>query len=152
MYKKTPAVAPVAVCSKWEDLFDLCIPWKKVFTNIYTTTFDVSIRIIQLKIIYNYLPTKKRLKKWGIQQCDLCRVCEEEEESDLHLFWYCKEVALFWFRVGQWISTYSPSFYSCPLVIMLGDLRDEIEGKDLNNIISMIGKAFIFKATKKNVN
>lgn len=32
---------------------------------------------------------------------------------------------------------------------MFGDLKDDEERKDLNNIIIMMGKAYIFKATKK---
>lgn len=33
---------------------------------------------------------------------------------------------------------------------MFGDLRDDEEGKDLNNIILMMGKAYGFKATQRN--
>lgn len=67
--------------------------------------------------------------------------CEEEEESDFHLLWYCKEAALFTY--------YNSYIYSCHLTIMFGDLRDDEEGKDLNNII-MTGKQIYLKLQIKH--
>ncbi len=53
----------------------------------------------------------------------------------MHLFWYCKEVALFWIKTEEWISVYNTHFCSCPLTVMLGDLKDGVEGRHLNNTI-----------------
>ena len=133
---------PYPVHIKWESLIDCPIPWKNVFNLIYQTTLDSSSRYFQIKLIYNFLATKRMLKVWGIEQSDLCRFCKEETESTAHLFWYCPVVAKFWTQVEKDLC--KKHRLSLDLgKVLLGDLEEK--DKSFNNIVILLGKMFIFK-------
>ena len=133
---------PYQVHIKWESLIDCPIPWKNVFNLIYQTILDSSSRYFQIKLIYNFLATKRMLKVWGIEQSDLCRFCKEETESTPHLFWYCPVVAKFWTQVEKDLC--KKHRLSLDLgKVLLGDLEEK--DKSFNNIVILLGKMFIFK-------
>lgn len=62
------------------------------FTSIAITTPAVSIRMLKLKCICQV----GKCSKMGHRKVWLLLFCEEDEELDIHLFWYYKEVAVFW--------------------------------------------------------
>lgn len=86
---------------------------------------DASVRILQLQPTHGYLSMGKMLKTMGIQQCGLYRLCDEEKETIIHLFRFCREAVSFWTEVEKWVS------------------RDCKKGQNVNNI--MMGKLCIFK-------
>ena len=143
MSSKDLRAIPYRIHSKWENLFDVPIPWNQVFNLIYKTTLDSYSRYFQFKLIYNYLATKKMLNVWGIEQTNLCRFCEEEIESSPHLFWYCSTVALFWSNVQKLFSDNNKTLTLDIFRIIMGDL--EGENRTINNKVILFGKIFIFK-------
>ncbi len=86
---------------KWEGILDCPVPSKLVCALIYKATVDTFTRYFQLKIIYNFLATRKMLNLWGIRETDRCRFCCIEPESTAHLFWYCHIVSAFWQEVQK---------------------------------------------------
>ncbi len=82
-YLTSRSLCLIPYCShkKCEDIFDCPVPWRQVFKLIYKTTTDATTRFFQLKILYNFLPTRKMLKIWGIAESDECRVCFMESAS-----------------------------------------------------------------------
>ena len=139
---------PHKFCNFWENQFDTPIDWNKVFNLIYITTVDSKLRMLQIKIIYKYLPTKKMLNIWGIEESGSCRFCSAEEEDLLHLFWYCPVVAHFWETVHRWIGPSTKNFRTSPDIVLLGDLK--MGGNGLNNIVILLAKAFIFRSQNMN--
>ncbi len=66
-----------------------------MFKLIYKTIIIVSARFLKFKIIHKFLPTRNRIKIWGIAESDECRFCLIEFESSEYLFWYCHVVSAF---------------------------------------------------------
>lgn len=148
LYNRDLCAIPHKFCNFWEEHFDTPIPWSNVFNSIYSTTVDSKLRMFQLKIIYTFLPTRKMLNIWGIEDSRICRFCGIEEEDLLHIFWYCPVVAQFWISVQKWLCPISKNFSISPEVVVLGDFG--MGGNNLHNILILLAKAFVFKA--QNVN
>ena len=142
MWTKPLLATPFTMFEKWESLIDCPLPWNKIFNLIYITTPDAESRYFQIKLLYNFLATKKMLTIWQIEQCNLCRFCQDEPESSDHLFWYCPLVAQFWSQVERHLSKRNHLNLDLRKVIF-GDL-EEANGL-LNNIIILLGKIFIFR-------
>ena len=116
-------VFPHTICSYWEDEFNTLIPWKQFFRSLYKT-IDSYSRIFQLKIFYKITATKKQLTRFNILQPSLCRFCNEEEEDQLHLFFYCPYVANLWTEIQNWLGPLDISFEYTPLIIVLGVIHE----------------------------
>ncbi|XP_010520643.1 PREDICTED: uncharacterized protein LOC104799701 [Tarenaya hassleriana] len=48
------------------------------------------------QVMQQRLPTRDRLRRWGLQTDEKCVLCGEEEESHLHLFFECSYSANIW--------------------------------------------------------
>ena len=125
------------------------IPWKQLFRTIYKTTIDSYSRIFQLKIFYKIIATKKKLYCCNIAQSPVCRFCNDEEEDQMHLFFYCPYVASFWTSIQNWLKPLNICFKFVPLNVIFGD-PDENCPQIMNTII-LLGKIFIFK-TQSRIN
>ena len=66
------------------------------------------------------------LKIWGIADDNTCRFCGEEEEDIMHLFWYCPDVALFWYHLSIWLSEQGLVLSLSPMHIMWGFQEEQI--------------------------
>ena len=122
------------------SLFDVPIPWHRVYELIYKTTQDSRLRAFQL----NVFSTNKMLNIWGIQSSQLCRFCCEDKESIDHLFWYCPQVACFWSQVQEWLKMHNIDLKLTLEIVLLGDL--ERPGQSINNTLILLVKVFIFNS------
>ena len=84
---------------------------------------------------------------WGIESSANCRFCQEVEETVEHLFWYCSTTGIFWLEVQKWLTKYNIQLHIDMFTILLGKLS---ETEDLQNIIILLGKMFLFKSKCKN--
>ena len=64
---------PCWLQNSWEEMFDVLIPWYRVYELIYKTTQDSRLRAFQLKWLYGNLAIDKMLNIWGIKSSKLCR-------------------------------------------------------------------------------
>ena len=140
LIKQSLKVAPYNTYGKWEDTFDCPLPWEKIFELIYKTTVDVQNRFFQIKIIYNFLPTRKMLKLWNMAETDDCRFCYQESESTLHLFWHCHIVSLFWKDVEEMCLETGLSLKLDFISVLLGEF---VDSNELVNLTIGLGKRFI---------
>ena len=130
--------------NSWEEIFDVLIPWYRVYELIYKTMQDSRLRAFQLKWFYRILATNKMLNIWGIKSSKLCRFGCEDTESIDHLFWYCSQVACFWSQVQEWLKIHSIDLKLTLEIVLLGDL--ERPGQSITNILILLVKVFIFNS------
>lgn len=139
---------PYKFFNKWECLLDIPLPWEQVFQTLYKTTLDNKTRYFQFRLIYKYLETKKMLYIWGIESSPNCRFCQEEEETIEHLFWYCSTAGLFWLEVQKWLIKYNIQLNIDMFIVLLGN---QTETEDIQNIIILLGKMFLFNSKDKSI-
>lgn len=144
LYNDLLITYPYKTFKKWEDLLDQPIPWERVFRTIYQTSIDARSRLFQIKILYNFLPTNKMLKVWGLQESDKCRFCLAEVESSDHLFWYCHVVASFWGAVEQLLMDMNVNCHLSLYSVVLGFL-EQSKWNETINLVILLAKKFIFK-------
>lgn len=94
--------------------------------------------------MYKFLPAQKMLSIW-VQQSS-SGIFYEDEESILHLMWYCYIFASFWDQVQKWILGYNKDYIINLETVILGDLSSR--KPDISNSVILFGKAFI---TKKGI-
>ena len=125
---------------KWEGIFDCPLPWEQIFKLVYKTTVDVQNQYFQIKMIYNFLPTRKMLKIWKLEETDDCRFGCQESESTLHLVWCCPTVALFWGEVEKMCLQNGLFLKLDPVSVMFGEFT---QCNDLVNLIIILGKQLL---------
>ena len=91
------------------------IYWSSVFKRNLTFIGDLRLREINFKLLYNLLPVRNNLFKWGIaddKYCPHCHVIEDVVhafvECDLNkrFFIYVKRVVMYTFNVDIHVNTY----------------------------------------------
>ena len=65
---------PYRLINGWEEMFDVPIPWYRVYELIYKTTQDSRLCALQLKLLYRILATNKMLNIWGIQLIEALQI------------------------------------------------------------------------------
>jgi hypothetical protein len=128
---------PYRLQNSWEEIFNVPIPWYRVYELIHKTTQDSRLRAFQLKLLYRILATKM-LNIWGKNSSKRCRFCCEDTESMDHLFWYCPQ-ACFWSQVQEWLKMHSIDLKLTIEIVLLGDLEISITNK-----LILLVKVFIF--------
>ena len=97
--KLSKITIPEKAQSKWEhDVQFVNHPcaWEKVYKALHSTTNDVKLRWLQIRIIHRILPTNRLLNLFGIKESSKCERCSSPTETILHLFWECKSSKEFW--------------------------------------------------------
>jgi hypothetical protein len=54
-------------------------------------------------VLQNRLWTTDRLRKWGWDNCGLCPLCKQTEESNNHLFVHCRFTVRIWEQLRDWL-------------------------------------------------
>ena len=88
---------------------------------------DADDRNIWFKIKHKILPTKDKLKMYGITKDDICPMCKTNVETIEHLFINCTEHAEAWLFVENLIRKYTSNMLFC-----LDDVK-RILGVELEN-------------------
>ena len=114
--------------NSWEEMFDVPIPWYRVYELIYKTTQDSRLCAFQTLCFSSQLFT----------------FCFEDTESIDHLFWYCPQVACFWSQVQEWLKMHSIDLKLTLELVVLGDL--ERPGQSITDILILLVKVFIFNS------
>ena len=101
------------LCAKlvaWEQEFGTVIHYQdflKCFADIQHVTNITKYRSFQYRLLQRAIITNTHLKHWGIVQSNLCTFCNEEKETYLHIFIYCKKVAVVWMDMEERINIYT---------------------------------------------
>ena len=75
----------------------------KMHLSIYVVTNISKYRSFQYRLLQRGLVTNIQLKKWGMEENDLCYFCQKHRETLLHLFWECEEVQALWKQVVDFL-------------------------------------------------
>ena len=131
---------------RWEtDLqqpLERLIVWRNRFTVSFSATLDTKIRTFQFKFLHRRIATNHFLCKIGIKPSPICNLCNNAEQTLLHLFFYCEKVHSFWQKVNQWFESIALLF--SPLTCL--DICFGIDTKKtLINTVILYAKQFIFR-------
>ena len=69
---------------------------KSVFKQICYNIQDNSLIRFQYRLINRILGTKDLLCKMSLEESNMCRICQYETESLVHLFVHCSHVVNLW--------------------------------------------------------
>ena len=62
------------------------VEWGLIFTHTHEPTVNRQIREFQYKLLHNVIPTNVFLAWCKLVDCDKCSLCNECEETYIHLF------------------------------------------------------------------
>lgn len=118
------------------------------FSEIYASSIMTKIRNFQFRLIHRIMGINSKLYKWGIVESNKCCLCQQEEETYIHLFWYCPKVVQFWKKIKDWIKLNSDTEINfSPAEILLGTPQ-EIE--PVVDMVFTIGKMVIYYCKMNN--
>ena len=91
LYKLLPSKMSLSnTCSLyWENKFNFQADWASVFSHNLAHIKENKLREFNLKLLYNLLPVRSNLFKWGLISDDLCPSCKIKEDI-VHAFIECK--------------------------------------------------------------
>lgn len=92
--------------NRWEHKLSVTFTNKKFFTffkNIYTTTICTKFRDFQYRLLTGSLVTNRMLLLWKIKDSDLCTLCLDAIEDEIHLFCQCSRIQSLWLDLKEFI-------------------------------------------------
>ena len=73
----------------WENKVNFQVDWASVFKHNLVHITENKLREFNLKLLYNLLPVRSNLFKWGLISDELCPNCKVKENT-VHAFVECK--------------------------------------------------------------
>ena len=142
---KTAVVSrPIKAQTKWEQELQISqVSWPLVFKSLFSSTRDVKLKWLQLRILHRILPTNRSLRLFGIKESSKCERCSDPEETIYHVFWDCMYSKRFWARLQERLCLTQPL---TPEEIILGNVNKK--GKWAAAPLRMcilLGKQFIWQ-------
>jgi hypothetical protein len=137
--------APAGVV-KWNNFFNN-LSWTKIFYLCHKTTVDCQLKWFQLRLIYRALPTNRYLFLRKIVQSASCSICNNGEETIIHLMWHCEHVNMFWKDLQELIVTkcsHVTNFRFSEVLVLFGVQENMYTDKALDFII-LLAKFYIYK-------
>ena len=77
------------------------IKWKCIYLITRCVTSDNNLRIFQYKILNNVLYLNEGLLKLKIVSSSLFSFCNSENETPIHLFYFCNQTKSLWFKLQE---------------------------------------------------
>ena len=138
--------------TKWEGDLGLEIDnnmWRNIYKACFFTIRDNTCIWLQYRIIKRILGTNYYLKKTKISDSDLCRNCNKEIETLVHLFYDCNKVSILWSNIRHWIeSKTNITLHWDKMMYTVGYSLCDANFYPLNFIL-MIVRQYIFKCALK---
>ena len=129
---------------KWETLLkNQDLNWKKIYTNVISSTIDIKLRNFQYKFIHRITPTNKLLFKQNIIGYNLCDFCSANIETLEHLFWECTTVQTFWTNLKNRCNYLNINIKIDLTSICFGEIGNTVLTK-ASNFILFCAKYYIF--------
>ena len=132
---------------KWNKDLKLNIDnstWKSIFKQNFYNIQDNSLIWFQYRLIHRILGTKDLLRKMQLEDSNICRICQCETESLMHLFVHCSHVVNLWSSLESLIysSTCKRLVFSQEDII-LGYLYNDNNYYPVNTIIAVTKLYFL---------
>ena len=119
---------------------------KNIFRNCFFSIQDNGLIWFQYKLIHRL--TDAYLYKIGLSETTFCRLCNEYEETLVHLFVSCQKSINLWTDVKSWVSkkaNYGINYY--PATLIFGHWGATVSNMSINTII-MTCKFYILKCAR----
>lgn len=126
------------------------IPWKSVYTKYIASTNDISLRSFQYKYINRIIPTNTFLYKCKLTQSNLCDFCQENIETQEHLFWECKISQDLWSQLMNLINQNITPLVLDLKIISLG-YNDKSQHSNIVNFLILVMKFFISNMKNRGI-
>ena len=127
---------------KWEQFFlNEQLDWPRIYKMAFDNTYDTKLRNFQYKFLQKILPTNTFLYKCKLVSSRLCDFCNQEQETDIHLFWECYFVQDFWGKLSEFLSENGLLITFSKQTVCLGKME---KGFDLHNFIILCAKHYIY--------
>ena len=139
---------------KWHDDLQVILnkySWQHVFKICFKTLNDPYLKWFQYRIIHRILGTQKLLHKMGISDSSKCLVCNSNEETLMHLFYFCPKSKQLWHQLENQIfnkAGFNVKF--TPENILLGYKYNNPNSIAINTII-LITKNYLFTNSRKAI-
>ena len=135
---------------KWDEKLNVVITekdWPKIFKICFNTIKDNNLVWLQYRIIHRILGTLSLRKKMGNCDSNICRLCQQSEESIEHIFVTCTHANKLWEDIRNYSSKNRMENVSIkPEHILLGELNKKQRS---HNILYLIAKHYLFDCAKK---
>ena len=138
---------------KWETLLNITVTekmWQQCYLICFKTIQDNYLIWLQYRILNQILGIRNLKFKMGITQDNVCKLCNENEETLVHLFSQCEPTRKFWEDLSRKIKTNTNKevdFSSKDII--LGFQEKQMRPA---NILLIIMKKYIFIASEKEKN
>ena len=73
-------------CLYWEKKINVDIDWSTLFKRNLAQFRESKLREFNLKLLYNLLPIRSNLFKWGISNDDVCSKFNIKEDINLRIY------------------------------------------------------------------
>ena len=96
-----------SLSKKWDQKLNVVRTekdWSKIFKNCFNTIQDSNLIWFQYRTIFRILGTKSLRKKMGKCASNICRFCQQPEESIEQLFVTCEHVKKLWADIKHFSS------------------------------------------------
>ena len=132
---------------KWHDrlnmYFDDCV-WKQIFKASFTTLPDQPIIWFQYRILNGILGVANLLHKIDPSVPDICRLCQDDQETIVHLFTECQKSVRLWENLKRHIrERVGFNIIINPENIILAYYNTDSNNKPVNAILFTV-KKYIF--------
>ena len=138
---------------KWEQELHQTLneqSWKSVFNIAFNTINNNYHKYFQYKIIHRTLGTNYLLSKMNISNSASCRLCFQEDETNLHLFAKCKFSKTLWSDISNWLKlNYNITIEFDERTVILGYILNNNIKLQINTII-ITAKKYIFHTAQTN--
>ena len=130
----------------WKNTFSVDNNVMKTFFKfIFRSLHDNKLKMFKWKLFHNILPTGKNLKRWKIEETDICRKCGECDDIE-HFFVTCKGLDHLWHDVSSNFKRIGVTEnLRTTLCMVLGHRLNQEEYTEVNFILTILGYS-IFKA------
>ena len=133
----------VSYCSEtWKKILnfeDNTEVFKDMFRFIFNTLIENEEKIFRWKLFHRIIPNQILLKKWKIENNDLCCVCHVRDTYE-HYFIDCVCLDVLWQKITTAFKTlgYNKNFRRLEYIVIGYKIRYK-EYKEINYLLSLIG-------------
>ncbi len=99
------------VISYWSNFTNIA-NWKKVWLLPHKYLIVNKVREVSFKLIHRFYPVNSYLKKFKSDINTMCNFCNVQDETIVHLFWYCNHTKAFWNSFCKFIIDFVYSQFS----------------------------------------
>ena len=126
--------------------------YSRAFIICFNTVENNYLKWHQYKILTRILGIKTKLYKMKIKDDAICRLCNNHDETLIHIFTQCPKTTPLWENLSIWIRNKLNILTNfTEIIIILGYLNSNNYAQPLNTII-LVTKSYIFWCCSNHVN